>query len=209
MLIVGTGGLALDLLGSFEIDFPDEEVIFFNDTDMGIPDYISGNYKILRSFNEAEIFFKTQSAKFIVAIGDNHIREKLTLKFISLGGVNTNHISQKATIYKHCKIAKEGVIILPEVIISNGCNIGTGSVIYCNSSLGHNSKIGNYSLISGNTCMSNCEIGDYVFIGIGTSIKPTSKIANNAYIGSGSNIINNIQEYALAYGNPAREHQRL
>ncbi|MBX2910238.1 MAG: hypothetical protein KF706_11470 [Chitinophagales bacterium] len=205
MLVIGTGGFASDILSSMEFDEIDNSLVFFNDKDMDDLDYIVENYKVIRNKEEVKKYFEATDNRFIVAVGDNYKREALTKEFEELGGINVNYISSKALVSQYVKLGTKGIIILHYAAIGNGCSLGSGTVIYANSILGHGTIIGKYTLVSGQVCMSNCTIGNFVFVGISASIKPKITISDAAYIGIGSVVKNNIMENTIVFGNPARK----
>ncbi len=209
MLIIGTGGLASDILSSFQFDEGFDDLCFYNDTEIPSKEYIKKNYRILTSLAEAKEYFKKNDSRFIVGIGDNITREKIAEKFETLGGVNSNYISTRALVGKYVFIDKTGVIILHHAAIGNGCSIGRGSIIYTNASLGHGSVIGEYVLVSGNVCMSDTTIGKFSTIGIGASFKPGVIIAGYSFVGVGSVVTKNIDTSYLIAGNPGRAIKKI
>lgn len=205
MLIIGTGGLASDVLSSIDFDEKAIDVTFFNNQNEVDTYYIKQNYQILRTLEDAQAYFKSKDKRFIVAIGNNKLREEVALSLEKLGGENVSYISEKALVSKYVEIGTNGVIVLHGAAIGNGCKVGVGSIVYSSSSLGHGSIIGKYVLISGQVCMSDCEIGDYSFIGIGTTIKPKTKVGPDAFVGIGSVVKNNVTQGTVVFGNPARK----
>jgi sugar O-acyltransferase (sialic acid O-acetyltransferase NeuD family) len=205
MLIIGTGGLASDILSSIQLDHTSEDLCFYNDTTTPPKKYISANYRVITSLQEAGEYFAKMGTSFILGVGENTIRKNLADKFESIGGVNITYISSRALIGKHVSVAAKGAIIMHHAVIGNGSEIGTGSIIYCNASLGHSSIIGDYVLVSGNVCMSATEIGSYSTIGIGVNFKPGVTIGDHAFIGTGSVVAKDIRSGYIAYGNPAKE----
>lgn len=204
MLIIGTGGLASDVLSSIDFDEKAVDVTFFNNQSEVDTYYIKQNYQILRTLEDAQSYFKNKDKRFIVAIGNNKLREEVALSLEKLGGENVSYISEKALVSKYVEVSSKGVIIMHNAVIGNGCRVGCGSIIYVSSSLGHSSIIGRYALVSGQVCMSDCEIGDYSFLGIGTVVKPRVKVGSNALVGIGSVVIKNVAENTVVYGNPAK-----
>ena len=209
MLIIGTGGLASDILSSIQFDESFDDLCFYNDTEIKAKDYIKNNYRILTSISEAKDYFKNNDNRFIVGIGDNITREKISKKFENLGGINSNYISSQALVGKYTIIDKIGVIILHHAAIGNGCSIGRGSIVYTNASLGHGSIIGEYVLVSGNVCMSDTTIGKFSTIGIGASFKPGVIIAGYSFVGVGSVVTKNIDTSYLIAGNPGRAIKKI
>ena len=205
MLIVGTGGLASDVLSAIQLEESFDELCFYNDTSAPPLKYISKNYRVITSLTEAGKYFSEVDKRFIAAVGDNTERKSITEKFESIGGENINFVSSRALLGKHVSVGEKGVIILHHAIIGNGGEVGNGSVIYCNASLGHCSIIKEYVLVSGNVCMSATEVGSFSFVGIGVNFKPGVIVGEHTYIGVGSVVTKDIFSGQVVVGNPARE----
>jgi UDP-3-O-[3-hydroxymyristoyl] glucosamine N-acyltransferase len=97
----------------------------------------------------------------------------------------------------------EGVVLYPNTIITTNVRIGD-FVTVLSSNIGHDVSIGDYSTIS-----SFCDItggvivGKKVFLGSHSTIVPKKHIGDNAYIGAGSVVISNIKKNIKVFGNPA------
>jgi sugar O-acyltransferase (sialic acid O-acetyltransferase NeuD family) len=203
MLIIGTGGLASDILSSMQFDDGSDDLCFYNDTESSPKEYIGLNYPVITSFAEARAYFE-KDQRFIVAVGNNLYRKELIEKFQSIGGINVNYISSRALVGRNVKIGSHGVVIMHHAIVGNGCEVGNGSIVYVNSSLGHESILHEFVLVSGQVCMSNTVIESYTMIGIGAVFKPGITVGTNCIIGVGSVVINNVPAGNIVAGNPAR-----
>lgn len=72
--------------------------------------------------------------------------------------------------------------------------------------IGHNTTIGASTLImAGSIICGGAEIGRSCWIAPNTSVKEKVKVHDNAYVGLGSVVINDIPANTVAVGNPARE----
>ena len=72
--------------------------------------------------------------------------------------------------------------------------------------IGHNSSIGRNTLImAGSIICGGATIGQNCWIAPNTSIKEKLNVGDNAYIGLGSVVINNIPKNIIVVGNPAKE----
>src|SRR5690606_38424675 len=130
------------------------------------PDYVKKDFTLITSLDQAEYYFKTTDARFLVAIGDNLTRHYLSNKFEKLGGVNQTYISKEARVGRYNKISPKGVIILADAHITNDLILEEGVVFYLRAGIGHYSHLGPYSLISGGCNTSSVKIGAYVTVGI-------------------------------------------
>lgn len=84
--------------------------------------------------------------------------------------------------------------------------IGDGTKIDNLTHVAHNVIIGKHCLITAGTIIGgSCEIGDYTHIGINSTIKDHVKIGKYCIVGCGSNVINDVEDYSIIAGNPAKK----
>lgn len=204
MLIIGTGGLASDIVSSMQWDKKNEKIVLFNDTEVPDFNYLSENFQILRDKKEAIHYLQTIDNRFIVGIGDNKMRKIISEQLEQVGGVNENYISDHAFINEFATIGNKGVIILGKTIVANSVKIGNGSILYTNSNLAHGVEIGEYCLLSASVSASDVNVGDFSFIGIGASLKPGITIQQESIIGIGAVVIENTDMRGVYVGNPAK-----
>lgn len=204
MLIIGTGGLASDILSSMQYEGGYEDLCFYTDTITDCKEYIKSNFKIYQNINEVESYFLKEDNSFIVAVGDNVQRKALSEKFTRAGGKNISYISTGAQVGKYAKISECGVIIMNRAVVNNGAEVGEGTVIYSNAGLAHDVCIGNYVLISAYACMSKSQVGDFSTIGMGALIKPGTSIGPYAIVSMGAVVNKNVDAGYLVAGNPAK-----
>lgn len=87
----------------------------------------------------------------------------------------------------------------------NDTNIGNGVKIDHMCHIGHNSIIGDGSIITANvTLCGSTRIGKNVWIGAGSKILNKVTVGNNAYIGLGTIVIKDVPENAVVVGNPGK-----
>ena len=86
-----------------------------------------------------------------------------------------------------------------------GCKFGKGVLINSNASIGHDTIVHDFCNINpGVSLAGNILIEECVTIGIGAVVKEGLKIGKNSFIGAGSNVLHDVPENTIAYGNPAR-----
>jgi UDP-3-O-[3-hydroxymyristoyl] glucosamine N-acyltransferase len=87
--------------------------------------------------------------------------------------------------------------------------IRKGAKIDHYSHIGHNCIIGKHSAVAAGTIFSGkSSLGDYSFVGIGTTVKEGVKIGSNCKIGMGSVITKDTGDGWVVYGNPAKRIRR-
>jgi sugar O-acyltransferase (sialic acid O-acetyltransferase NeuD family) len=169
------------------------------------PGTVRSGLPILGAFRDLESVCARYACKHVVvAVGDNWQRRKICSELISQD--------------IDCPVVKH-----PSAIVASSASIGRGSVIFANSHVGINAKVGdfcivntgssidhdgalsNYSSIAPGVFMGGLvEIGECSHIGVGASISDRIKIGRHAVIGTGSVVVQNMPDFALAYGNPAK-----
>lgn len=203
MLVIGTGGLASDILDVLSHEMNHEDIVLYNDFDSPEDNFYKDYFKILKTKEEAADYFKNTDSRFILSIGDNQLREKLSHEFIELGGTNPSYISKSAYVGFTSKISETGVFIMHHSSVSMNAQVDEGCIVYINSGIGHNSHIKKYNLISSGVIMSNVKIGEYSTVGIGVNFKPGTEIGNNCMVGIGAVVTKSFGDNVILYGSPA------
>jgi sugar O-acyltransferase (sialic acid O-acetyltransferase NeuD family) len=142
--------------------------------------------------------------EFILGIGDNSIREKVTELIASKKEKLISVIHPSANISSYAEIGRgtfvaAGAMINPLVRIGKSVIINTGAIIE------HECNISNYAHIApGAVLAGNVKVGERSFIGANAVIKEGVEIGNDVVIGSGTVILKNVQSESKVVGNPGR-----
>ena len=206
MLIVGAKGMAKELLQLLVENniCSDLDLTFFDNVSDDIPDLLYNRYKILKDFESVKMLFENKNQN-VLGIGNPMLRLKMYNKFNSLGGEIISVISKNSNIGVFGTTIDSGSIIMPGVVITNDVKIGKGVLININSSISHDSEIGDFSeLACGVVVPGRCKIGEKVFIGSNATINPDLEIGEGAIIGAGAVVIKNVPAYSVVVGNPAK-----
>ena len=144
---------------------------------------------------------KYESNKFIISIGNNHIRKiiskKLEVSFISL-------IDDSASISSEV-IIEEGSIVMPKVVVNSGTKIGKHCIINSAAVVEHDYVIDDFVHVSPNaTLTGGVEVGEGTHIGAAVVVIPNITIGKWVTIGAGAVIINDVPDYAVVVGNPGK-----
>lgn len=204
MLIIGAKGFAKELLEIFHQKNQTENLCFYDDVNTDAPDFLFEKFKVLKTENEAKQYFEKVSPEFTIGIGNPKLRHTLYKKFCDLGGIFTTIISDNAEIGSYGVTIDNGCNILSGVKISNDVNIGMGTLIYYNSVITHDAKIGEFCEISPSVnILGRAEIGDFTHVATGSIIFPDVKIGKNCIIAAGSVVRNNFPNNVMVAGIPA------
>ncbi len=205
MLIIGAGGLAKEILEIFHTNNQAENLTFFDDINQDVPPLLYEKYPILRSIQQVESYFRTNSQDYIVGIGDPKLRKFIVQKIDDCGGVLTSIISSKANIGSHDVAIAAGANIFPMVNISNSVQVGSGALIYYNVTITHNCRIGDFVELSpGATLLGHVQVGDNTKIGANATVLPNITVGNNVIVGAGAVVTKNLPDNCTAVGVPAR-----
>jgi sugar O-acyltransferase (sialic acid O-acetyltransferase NeuD family) len=210
MLIVGAKGFAKEVLEILHQLNQLENLVFYDDVNDEVPEKLFGQFPVLRTTQEASVYFKTIDNQFTIGIGNPVLRKKLHDKFTSLGGEFTSTISPLATIGHYGNHFGLGCNIMTGTVITSDINIKKGGLINLNCTIGHDSIIGEFVELSPGVHISgNCKIGDYSVLGTNASVLPKLTIGKNVIIGAGSVVTKDIPDNSLALGIPAKVIKNL
>lgn len=205
MIIIGARGFAKEIL---EICHQNEELndlVFYDDVTPDIEPKLYNKFQIIRTLDEAKVYFETVDKRFTIGIGNPALRKMLYEKFSKIGGVLTSTISKNAIIGNYGVNIKEGSNIMTNVVLTNDIQIGIGVIVNQITSIGHDVEIGDFTEICPNVSISgNCKIGKNVFIGTGAVILPKIEIGDNVIIGAGAVVSKDLPDNSVAVGVPAK-----
>jgi len=203
-LIIGAGSYGEVMLTYLEeagyeiVGFIDDDVSKIGQTIHGIP--------VVGSFDDivSRSFFIDFDVAFC-SIGNNKTRVSYLSGLRMLGYETPNFIHHSAQITKDTSIGK-GCYIFPNSTIMPHAQIEDFTIISIGSSIAHHTIIKKGSLISSGVSIgAYVTVGEQSIVGIGATVKSGPiKISDNALIGAGSVIINDVPANAVVVGNPGK-----
>lgn len=203
LIIVGAGGFGREMyaaaLGSVGYGTEFRVGGFLDDNPRAL-DSFGGYPKILSSPQE---YAPCLDDVFITAVGSLESRRKLVAAIECRGGKFVSVVHKSAFIGLNVKIA-EGSYVAPGVSLTSDISIGKHTCIFHNSSVGHDTVIGDFSHV-----YAQCAIGGAVQIGSGVSvypgavITPRRKVGDGAVIGALSAVFADVPPRMRVLGNPA------
>lgn len=142
---------------------------------------------------------------FILGIGDNKLRQKVSEFVLSKDEEILNVIHETSCISKGVEIGKGNFIskntsINPLVKINDFCIVNTGAVIEHECEIESAVHIAPRAVLLGNV-----KVGERSFIGANSVIKQGVTIGSDVIIGAGSVVLKNIPNGKKIVGNPCRE----
>ncbi|PKE20294.1 acetyltransferase [Macrococcoides caseolyticum] len=148
--------------------------------------------------------FEYKDTKFIIAIGNNRVREKLVKQFHLSDSNFISLVDPSAVISPNATIGI-GTVVMPNAVINADAKIGKHSIINSSAIVEHDNEIGDFTHISPGAILSGTvTVGEFTHIGSGSVVIPNINIGSYCIIGAGSVIIRDIESDVTAVGNPAR-----
>ena len=170
LIIVGAGGhgkVVYDVAESMGVF---SEIYFLDDDRLLLGDFYKS--KVIGSSREVNRYLNDYG--FIVAIGDNAIREKILLELKSIDATIEVLVHSKALISSTVNIGV-GTVVMPNVIINADSKIGRGVILNTASVVEH-----------------DCRVGDFCHISPNATICGIVNIGKNSWVGAGATVINNL-----------------
>lgn len=146
-------------------------------------------------------YIKYSDCEFIIGIGNNNIREKLS----------ELNLKWHTAIHPSCVISPtvkigEGTVIMPNSVINARSRIGRHCIINSGAIVEHDNIINDFVHISvGARLGGTVTIGKNTLIGIGTTIKNDISICKDCIIGAGAIVVKNITESGTYIGVPVKK----
>lgn len=135
---------------------------------------------LVGKIKDLPVLFATYK-KLIVTIGNNQLRARIYAQAREIGYEFPNLLASSTYISPFAKVGK-GCVFLNNVVVQNGSRIGNGVLLNCGVEIHHDSSVGDYCLIYGNSVVRTyARIGKCAHIGSTVSIG-VNAIVNDAEI---------------------------
>ena len=201
--IVGAGGFGRELLWwikDVNKVTPTWEIMGFLDDDATALDGYECDYKVVGSIKDWE---PKEDEEFALALGSPALKRKISMLLKSKGANFATVIHPTAMLSEFAHHG-EGFIMFPYSKLSANSTVGD-FVTLLSSPIGHDTVIGDYTVISGNcNVVRNVVIGKDVFLAAGVCIAQDVHIGDGAYLGLGSVVLKDVSAGDTVFGNPAR-----
>ena len=201
--IIGAGGhgrVVLDILRNnhqFDVTgFLDSNPLLQGKTVDGVE--VLGDSSLISQFGPRGI------GAVVVAIGDNHIREKYTQMFQQAGIHLVSAIHPSASIADSAQIGKNvviaaGTIVCAHARIEDSAILNTGCIVDHESHIHRNTHI-----CPGVRLAGHVTVKPLAFVGIGATVVQGVTIGESAIVGAGAVVIKDVPPYSTVVGVPAR-----
>jgi sugar O-acyltransferase (sialic acid O-acetyltransferase NeuD family) len=205
VIIVGVNGNCIDIAEAVEalavINGNIRVLGFLDDAEASQGTNVAG-YPVLGRIGDAARF---PQAHFVNGIGSP---KSYRIKPDIIARVAAKHwatiIHPTAVVSRLAQIG-QGTVLLANVSIGANARVGSHCLVLQNSVVSHDTVVGDCTAIASAVCISGgCVIGANAYIGSNVSIRDGIRISAGALIGIGSVVVKDVPAETVAYGNPAR-----
>ncbi|OMP66637.1 acetyltransferase [Domibacillus epiphyticus] len=152
----------------------------------------------------AEKLTAKTDAAFVVAIGNNHIREKIAMMLLEFGAAFEAVVHPFSSVSPSACIG-EGTVIMAGSVINADAVIGKHVIINSSSVVEHDNHIGDFAHISpGAVLTGNVQVGKGAHIGASATVVPGQAIGDWSIVGAGAVVIEEVPDGVTVVGVPAR-----
>jgi sugar O-acyltransferase (sialic acid O-acetyltransferase NeuD family) len=146
-------------------------------------------------------FKQKKIEELIISVGNNATRKKLA------EAIQTNYISviHKSAVISKYAIINDGTVVMANAVVNAASIIGKHCIINSCAVVEHDCELSNYVHIAPNTALAgNVKVGEGSQIGIGATVIQGVTIGKWVTIGAGSVVIEDVPDFAVVVGNPAK-----
>jgi len=200
--IYGAGGHAkviIDCIRSMK-----GEIAFVCDGNLLRKEETFMEYPLYKCETIEELIPLTRGLEAIVAIGDNQVRTKI-FQNLSKNDVSFLVVRHSRSWIGSGVIIKPGTAIMPNVVVNAQATIGQNCIINTAAVIEHDCQIGDHVHVAPTAVLcGGASVGEGTLIGVGAKILPGVKIGKQAIVGAGAAVTENVPDYAVVAGIPAR-----
>jgi sugar O-acyltransferase (sialic acid O-acetyltransferase NeuD family) len=203
IIIVGAGRQGRVLADVFDKDEAGSTVAGYLDDTKLVGERIRG-YPVLNSFSAMRDRAFVLDHAWIVAIGDNLIREDLCRTLVEAGATMVNAVHPTVQISRAATLGR-GLYIGPFSSLGAGSAIGDWAAIEANVRVGGDVRIGEAVFLApGVMVTGGSSIGARSFLGAGTIVSNNVKVGADCVVGANSTVVRDLPDGTSASGSPAR-----
>lgn len=151
--------------------------------------------------NIEKINYYKEKCEFVIAIGNNSIREKIAKQY----DVNWAILVHPTAIIGMNVQIEKGTVIMANAVINPSSHIGKHCIINTGTIVEHDNFLQNYVHVSPNAALAGTvHLGERVHVGVGACVKNNTSVIGDVVIGAGAVVVKDITENGVYVGVPAR-----
>lgn len=196
VIIIGTGGHAKVVANIVELS--GDIVRGFLTSDTSLSSFL--DKPVLGTDLE---FDKFLDCHFIIAIGNQYAREKISSRMVGVKWYTAIHPS--AVFPQSTPKIGEGTVISANAVINPSATVGRHCIINTGAIVEHDNIVSDFCHISVGTHLAgHVSIGKLTWVGIGACVRDHITICDDCFIGAGAVVVKDIIEKGTYAGVPAK-----
>jgi sugar O-acyltransferase (sialic acid O-acetyltransferase NeuD family) len=154
------------------------------------------------AFEDLAKEFPATECDLFVAMGIQQVNQQRAAKVAAAEAIGyklASFVSSKAKV-------SEDLLMRPNSMVMDGAHlqpfveIGRDTIIWSGCGIGFRSRIGNHCWLVATTLGESVVVGDYSFIGLGSTIAPSRSIGASNVIGAGALILHDTKDFEVYKG---------
>ena len=164
-------------------------------------------YPLLGSEQELPALLRRDAATAgIVAIGDNWQRSRMVERIAALvpqfGYVSAVH---PGAVIAPSALIGAGSVVMAGAVLNPGTRLGAHCIVNTSAALDHDCTLGDFASVAPMVAAGgNVTLDEYAAALLGARIAPRRRLGRHAVVGAGALVLDDVADYTLAYGVPAR-----
>jgi sugar O-acyltransferase (sialic acid O-acetyltransferase NeuD family) len=146
----------------------------------------------------------------VIAIGDNWQRARMARNITQLAPrlAFLSAVHPSATRARDVSLGS-GSVVMPGAVINPGARLGQHCIVNTGATVDHDCSLADFaSLAPGAVLGGTVALGEYAAVMLGAHVIHGRRIGAHALVGAGTLVLEDIPDYAVAYGSPARVVRR-
>lgn len=139
----------------------------------------------------------------VIAIANSKVREQLTLSL-------TGRVAFETLVHPTCRVGSfshigAGSILCPYAVVTTNASLGCATIANLHSTITHDVQLGDFCTLSDHVDLcGHVRVGHRVFFGTHAAVTPGVIIGDDAVIGAGATVINDVAANATMISTAAR-----